>query len=167
MEQVKAAGVTIDPSRRMRAKDYPWEHDIQIALPPSYGKTDQRFPVLWVTDGSLLFQLATALSASCARQHIPEMIVVGIGSPPEVSYHRSSRGVCVRYGKTVPGTGKNGSTGAARCQPLFLRRGDNNARLRHSLKRSSNCMYVASSVGPTPSHSNAKVSSCSFSAVLP
>jgi len=83
MKQVEAAGVTIEPSRRMRAKDYPWEHEIQIALPPSYGKTDQRFPVLWVTDGSLLFELATALVTSCAHQGMPEMIVVGIGSPPE------------------------------------------------------------------------------------
>jgi uncharacterized protein len=83
MDQVKAAGVTIAPSLRMRAKDYPWEHEIQIALPPSYGKTDQRFPVLWVTDGSMLFQLTTALVTSCARQHMPEMIVVGIGSPDD------------------------------------------------------------------------------------
>ncbi len=83
MNQVMAAGVTIEPSRRMRAKDYPWEHEIQVALPPSYGKTNEPFPVLWVTDGSLLFQLATALVTACARQHIPEMIVVGIGSPPD------------------------------------------------------------------------------------
>ena len=91
MDQVKAAGVKIEPSRRMRAKDYPWEHDIQIALPPSYGKTDQRFPVLWVTDGSLFFQLATALVTSCAHQHMPEMIVVGIGSPPEASNETQMR----------------------------------------------------------------------------
>lgn len=85
MDQVTAAGVTIEPSRRMRAKDYPWEHEIQIALPASYGKTDQPFPVLWVTDGSLLFQLATALATACARQHMPEMIVIGIGSPPNAT----------------------------------------------------------------------------------
>jgi predicted alpha/beta superfamily hydrolase len=85
MNQVTAAGVTIEPSRRMRAKDYPWEHEIQVALPPSYGKTDEPFPVLWVTDGSLLFQLATALATACARQHMPEMIVVGIGSPPDAT----------------------------------------------------------------------------------
>ena len=83
MDQVKAAGVQIEPTLRARAKDYPWEHEIQIALPPSYGRTDQRFPVLWVTDGSMLFQLATALVTSCAGQHMPEMIVVGIGAPPE------------------------------------------------------------------------------------
>lgn len=83
MSQVEAAGVIIEPSRRMRAKDYPWEHEVQIALPPSYGKTEQRFPVLWVTDGSLLFELATALVTSCAHQGLTEMIVVGIGAPPE------------------------------------------------------------------------------------
>jgi predicted alpha/beta superfamily hydrolase len=83
MGQVTAAGVVIEPSRRMRADDYPWEHEIQIALPPSYGKTDRPFPVLWVTDGSMLFQLATALVASCAGEHMPEMIVVGIGAPPD------------------------------------------------------------------------------------
>jgi predicted alpha/beta superfamily hydrolase len=83
MKQLTAAGVTIEPSRRMRAKDYPWEHEIQIALPPSYAKTDEPFPVLWVTDGNLLFQLATALAAGCAREHMPEIIVVGIGSPPD------------------------------------------------------------------------------------
>ena len=83
MDQVKAAGVTVEPSLRMRAKDYPWEHEIRIALPPSYSKTDRRFPVLWVADGSLLFELATALVTSCAHQGMPEMIVVGIGAPPE------------------------------------------------------------------------------------
>lgn len=91
MKQVEAAGVTIESSRRMRAKDYPWEHEIQIALPPSYGKTEQRFPVLWVTDGSLLFELATAVVTSCAHQGMPEMIVVGIGAPPEASEETQRR----------------------------------------------------------------------------
>jgi predicted alpha/beta superfamily hydrolase len=110
MEQVKAAGMTIEPSRRMRAKDYPWEHDIQIALPPSYGKTDQRFPVLWVTDGSLLFQLATALVASCAHQHIPAMIVVGIGSPPEVLEETQMRRNFDFSPTAIPGYSGFGST---------------------------------------------------------
>jgi len=83
MEQVKAAGVTIEPARRMQAADYPWDHEIQIALPPSYSKTEASFPVLWVTDASLMFELATALVAACANHTIPEMIVIGIGAPPE------------------------------------------------------------------------------------
>jgi predicted alpha/beta superfamily hydrolase len=83
MEQVKAAGVTIEAPRRMRAEGYPWEHEIQIALPASYSKTDAPYPVLWVTDGSMMFQLAAALVASCANHTIPEMIVIGIGAPPD------------------------------------------------------------------------------------
>jgi uncharacterized protein len=110
MEQVKAAGVTIEPSRRMRAKGYPWEHDIQIALPPSYGKTDRRFAVLWVTDGSLLFQLATALVASCAHQHIPEMIVVGIGAPSEALEETQMRRNFDFSPTAIPGYSGFGST---------------------------------------------------------
>src|SRR5688572_29810199 len=33
LEQLKAAGVTLEPGRRMQAPGYPWEHYIQIALP--------------------------------------------------------------------------------------------------------------------------------------
>ncbi|WP_198683172.1 alpha/beta hydrolase [Peristeroidobacter agariperforans] len=91
MNQVKEAGASIEPSRRLRAKDYPWEHEIQIALPPSYAKTDRSFPVLWVTDGSLLFQLASALVTACAPKHMPEMIVVGIGAPPEALEETQAR----------------------------------------------------------------------------
>lgn len=84
MEAVKAAGVTIEPSRRMRAKDYPWEHEIQVSLPPSYGKDPQRrYPVLWSTDGQFFFGLTTAIVTSCASKHFPEMIVVAVGPPPE------------------------------------------------------------------------------------
>lgn len=83
MEQVKAAGVTIAPARRIKAEGYPWDHEIQIALPPSYSKTEASFPVLWVTDGSMMFELAAALVASCANNTIPEMIVIGIGAPPD------------------------------------------------------------------------------------
>jgi predicted alpha/beta superfamily hydrolase len=83
LKQLTEAGVVIEPSRRMRADDYPWDHEVQIALPASYSKSDKHYPVLWVTDGSMLFQFATALTASCAGKQIPEMIVVGVGVAPE------------------------------------------------------------------------------------
>lgn len=82
-EQLKSAGLTVEPSRRMRAKDYPWEHEVQVALPPTYGKTDRRYPVLWVMDGHFFFNMAAGLVASCANKQWPEMIVVAIGAPPE------------------------------------------------------------------------------------
>jgi predicted alpha/beta superfamily hydrolase len=87
---LKSAGVTIEPGRRMRAADYPWEHYIQIALPPAYRReSDRRFPVLWVTDGQTFFSLVTEIVTSCADQHLPQMIVVGIGSTPEADQTRN------------------------------------------------------------------------------
>lgn len=83
LARLTAAGVTIEPSRRIRAKDYPWDHEIRIALPPSYGTTDRRYPVLWVTDGQFFFASAAEVATGCAGKHLPEMIVVAIGSPPE------------------------------------------------------------------------------------
>src|SRR5262245_33888718 len=66
IERLKAAGVTIEPSRRMQASGYPWEHEIQIALPPSYGKSDRKYPVLWVTDGSFFLSAALEVATACA-----------------------------------------------------------------------------------------------------
>ena len=83
LERLKSAGVSIEPSRRMRAEGYPWEHYLQIALPPSYGRTDRRYPVLWVTDGQFFFSALTAIATSCAGKTLPEMIVVAIGATPE------------------------------------------------------------------------------------
>jgi predicted alpha/beta superfamily hydrolase len=75
--------VAIEPSVRMRAEGFKWDHEIQVALPPSYGKTDKRYPVLWVTDGSYIFESAVAVVNAWERKYLPEMIVVGIGAPPE------------------------------------------------------------------------------------
>lgn len=82
-EQLRAAGVSIEPSRRMRAQGYRWEHEIRIALPSSYRATNRAYPVLWVTDGQWFFDRAVAFAAACAPKQIPEMIVVGIGAPTD------------------------------------------------------------------------------------
>ena len=82
--RLKSAGVTIESARRMRAEGYPWEHQIQIALPPSYHHdASRRFPVLWVTDGQFFFTLVAELAASCAGKFLPEVIVVAIGATPD------------------------------------------------------------------------------------
>src|SRR5688572_26475152 len=61
-------------TRRMRGKDFEWEHDIQIALPQSYRKTDKAFPVLWVTDGLINFNLAAQVVNRLAKNHrLPQM----------------------------------------------------------------------------------------------
>jgi hypothetical protein len=83
LERLTAAGVTIPASRRMRAKEYPWDHHVQVALPPSYGRTDRRFPVLWVTDGQFFFSAVAEVVASCTGKYLPEMIVVAVGATPD------------------------------------------------------------------------------------
>jgi predicted alpha/beta superfamily hydrolase len=91
IERLKAAGVSVEPSRRMRASGYPWEHEIQIALPPSYGKSDRKYPVLWVTDGSFFLSAALEVATACAGKTVPEMIVVAIGAPPEAKAEVGTR----------------------------------------------------------------------------
>ena len=91
IDHLKAAGVTIEPSRRMRASGYPWEHEIQVALPPSYGKGDRKYPVLWVTDGIWFFGAAAEIATSCAGKTVPEMIIVAIGAPPEAKVDVQTR----------------------------------------------------------------------------
>ena len=78
-----AADVSIEASRRLRAEGYPWEHEIKISLPPSYKRGNAAYPVLWVTDGQYHFDKATAIVNDLSKSSIPEMIVVGVGVPPE------------------------------------------------------------------------------------
>jgi len=72
--------VSYEPPRSMRADGYEWEHEIQVALPATYGSSDQSYPVLWVTDGSTIFHTAAEVAHLLAMSGLaPEMIVVGVG----------------------------------------------------------------------------------------
>lgn len=75
-------GVSIEPSRRMHGEGLAWDHEIQIALPPSYYRTKQNYPVLWVLDGLIRFESAVE-AANFGGRSIPEMIVVAVGGPPQ------------------------------------------------------------------------------------
>ncbi|HEY0686144.1 MAG TPA: alpha/beta hydrolase-fold protein [Steroidobacter sp.] len=66
----------------MHGKQLPWDHEIQIALPPGYDQGDARYPVLWLMDGHAIF----AESLNTVRRlttQVPRMIIVGVGVPPE------------------------------------------------------------------------------------
>jgi predicted alpha/beta superfamily hydrolase len=69
------------------------DHEIRVALPASYGKTRQPYPVLWVTDGSMYFEIAVKAANYDLKWHVPEMIVVAVGAPAEAlkdfGYRRS------------------------------------------------------------------------------
>lgn len=75
------SGYLIQSSRTMRGNGLPWEHEVQVALPPSYFKGDKTYPVLWVTDGSYRFKWAidTLILSGVAQ----EMIIVAVGAPPD------------------------------------------------------------------------------------
>lgn len=82
-------GVTIEPLQTVRGKKMPWAHEIQVALPPSYHSTDKSYPVLWVMDGSHLFETAVLTANLYALKvyppvPVPEMIVIGVGVPRTV-----------------------------------------------------------------------------------
>jgi predicted alpha/beta superfamily hydrolase len=85
------AGVTIEPPRRMRASGFKWDHEIQIALPASYSKSNETYPVLWVTDGSEFFETAVRVVNTYERKYVPAMIVVAIGVPREASAEFQAR----------------------------------------------------------------------------
>jgi uncharacterized protein len=75
-------GMTIEPPIRMHGKELPWEHEIQVALPAGYDQGDKRYPVLWLMDGNPLFGEAVR-AVRRLTTHVPQMIIVGVGIPPE------------------------------------------------------------------------------------
>lgn len=55
------------------------EREIKIGLPPSYDKSNQRFPVLLLLDGDFLFDpFQGALSYGYYWDDLPEVIIVAI-----------------------------------------------------------------------------------------
>ena len=77
--------MSIEPARAMRTAAFDWDYEIQVALPASYGvRPDRRYPVLWLTDGPLLFHLAVGLVNTLVIGSLaPEIIIVGVGCTSE------------------------------------------------------------------------------------
>lgn len=72
----------VQPPTRMHGKALPWEHEIQVALPPGYDQSHKRYPVLWLTDGHAIFTESVQTVRRLTTQ-VPQMIIVGIGVVPE------------------------------------------------------------------------------------
>jgi uncharacterized protein len=74
---------SIEPAIALRSPAFEWDDEVRVALPASYGVTqDRHYPVLWLTDGSMLFHLAVGLLDTLVVGGLaPEMIIVGIGCP--------------------------------------------------------------------------------------
>lgn len=71
-----------------RAEGYDHDHEILVALPPSYHASPERsYPVLWSMDGAMAFAVTAGIvNLYTVGKRIPEIIVVGVG-------HRSEDGM--------------------------------------------------------------------------
>lgn len=68
-----------------KSDDIPYAHQVSVALPASYkAQPDRAYPVLWVLDAPLILRSAVGVLDTLVLGNLaPEMIVIGIGSPPE------------------------------------------------------------------------------------
>jgi len=91
--------MSIESPTVVRGTKFDWDHEIQVALPAHYGVTpERRYPVLWLTDGPMLFHLAVGLLDTFVPGGLaPEMIVVGVGSPSEAGLAEFSRRRAIEF----------------------------------------------------------------------
>lgn len=80
-EAVRKGPVTLDrshqyilPSRSVRDS-----FRIDVVLPIRYAESEQRYPVVYITDSNYLLASAAATQLAQATEHLPEAILVGIG----------------------------------------------------------------------------------------
>jgi predicted alpha/beta superfamily hydrolase len=79
------ANMDMRPSERVQSALFDYEHAITIALPASYAVQPERsYPVLWVLDDPLMTRMAVGtVDLLVAGNKMPEVIVIGVGSPSE------------------------------------------------------------------------------------
>jgi predicted alpha/beta superfamily hydrolase len=85
--------MSIEPPVAVRAAAFGWDYEVQVALPASYGvRPDKHYPVLWLTDGPMIFPLAVGLLNGMVIGGLaPEMIIVGVGCAGEAGVGEWSR----------------------------------------------------------------------------
>ena len=79
------ANMEVLPTERVQSSAFEYDHAVTIALPASYRvNPERRYPVLWVLDDPLMTRSAIAtVDLLVSGNMIPEMIVIGVGSPAE------------------------------------------------------------------------------------
>ena len=79
------ANMDVLETRRIRSKRFEYDHAVTIALPASYHvQPNRRYPVLWVFDDRLTTRHAIAtVDLLVSGNMMPEIIVIGVGSPSE------------------------------------------------------------------------------------
>ena len=79
------ANMDVLPARSFQGEAFSYKHQVTVALPASYAaQPDRQYPVLWVLDSPLMMRSVVGLlDVMVLGNMAPEMIVVGVGSPPE------------------------------------------------------------------------------------
>jgi predicted alpha/beta superfamily hydrolase len=79
------ANMEVLETRRVQSEAFDYEHAVTIALPATYRVAEDRtYPVLWVLDDPLMTRNAiAAVDLLVAGNMMPEVIVIGVGSPSE------------------------------------------------------------------------------------
>lgn len=81
-KQLTSVAIPDTEMRTVHASSVEQDFRISVALPPSYGGTRQRYPVLYLLDADFMFGLVTDVSRLLFfYKEIPEIIVIGIGYP--------------------------------------------------------------------------------------
>ncbi len=80
------ANMEVLETRSVQSDQFDYPHAVTIALPASYRvQPDRAYAVLWVLDDPLMTRSAIAtVDLLVSGNMIPEMIVIGIGSPSEL-----------------------------------------------------------------------------------
>jgi predicted alpha/beta superfamily hydrolase len=80
IEAMPPVGLLQTESRQVFSRQVGMEYRLSIWLPESYASSGQRYPVIYVLDGDILFGMATTLlPVMTLIDRVPEMIIVGIG----------------------------------------------------------------------------------------
>jgi len=83
--QVVSYAMSWEEPAQVRAEGYDYDHEVLVALPPSYHLSpDRSYPVLWSMDGAMAFAMTAGIvNLYALGSRIPEIIVVGVGHPSE------------------------------------------------------------------------------------
>lgn len=105
------ANMDVLGTRLVQSQHFEYKHAVTIALPATYTVlNEKRYPVIWVLDDPLMTRTVIAtVDLLVAGNMIPEVIVIGVGSPTEEGLAGVSRRV-VEFspsGKGFPAPGIN------------------------------------------------------------
>jgi len=79
------------------------DRNVFVALPASYAYSNERYPVLYLTDAQYFFDQTRSTVAFLARERIvPELIVVGVTSPDRTHDLYATRADFKFNGRTIP-----------------------------------------------------------------